>query len=370
VRHVPDGTLRRLADEPLAVADREARHMAACGRCRARNDRISSNAGFAGRIFSSHVTFSGTNLAWARHQGRVSGVSVDRPTVRAPRPRRWRVMGSSLGTGATLAATGAVLAGVAAAATLTTTVFAPTRVAPVAVSRADITALAGLLDLHSPSELVGLATPSGSETLPFGRLRWTSNGNSRRVASLGAAEGATGLTLSLPSTPPNGIRAPNGFFVVPKLTATIVLGAGAGNSLSGSSLVATLGPGVGVTYGGTTGGLGINPLGILTIARPLATSTGATTNQLEKFLLSQPGIPPDLAHELGLLGNLKTTLPVPTPQGAKSSSIKIAGSPAVLLADKSDDASAAIWEAPNGEVHIVAGLLDSQDLRSVAEQIR
>ncbi len=370
MRHVPDGTLRRLADEPLAVADREARHMATCARCRARSDQICSNAALAEKVFSSHVAFSGTNLAWARHQGRFSVVTVEGATVHARRPRHWRLMGSSLGTGATLAATGVVLAGVAAAATLTTTVFAPTKVAPVAVSGADITALAGLLDVHSPSALIGFSAPSGSQTLPFGTLRWTSNGNSRRVASLGAAEKATGLKLSLPSTTPNGIGAPNGFFVVPKLTATIVLAASAGNGLSGSSLVATLGPGAGVTYAGTTGGLGIYPLGILTIARPVATSTGATTNQLEKFLLSQPGIPPDLARELGLLGNLKTTLPVPTPEGAKSSSINIGGSPAVLLTDKPNDASAAIWEAPSGEVHIVAGLLDGQDLRSVAEQVR
>ncbi len=36
MRHVTDGTLRRLTDEPLAVADREARHMSNCARCRAR----------------------------------------------------------------------------------------------------------------------------------------------------------------------------------------------------------------------------------------------------------------------------------------------------------------------------------------------
>ncbi len=133
--------------------------------------------------------------------------------------------------------------------------------------------------------------------------------------------------------------------------------------------MATIGPGIGVTYAGTTSGTSIYPLAVLTMARPLATSTGATTGELEKFLLSQPGIPSDLAQELTLLGNLKTTLPVPTPKGANSTSIEIAGSPAVLLADKSNDASAAIWEDPNGEVHLVAGLLDSEDLRRVAQQV-
>jgi hypothetical protein len=134
--------------------------------------------------------------------------------------------------------------------------------------------------------------------------------------------------------------------------------------------VATLGPGVGVTYAGIGGIADIYPLGILTVARPVAASSGATTSELEKFLLSQPEIPADLAQELQLLGNLKTTLPVPTPRGATSTSIEISGSPAVLLSDKQDDASAAIWEGSAGQVHIVAGLLDKEDLRGVAEQIR
>jgi hypothetical protein len=344
VRHVPDGTLRRVMDEPFAVADRAVRHMASCARCRARREQISSNAAFAEHVLSSRVRFSGPDLAWARHQGRVSEASQNRHRVLARRPRCWRLMGTSAGTGATLAAAGALLAGVAAAATLSTTVFAPTKVAPVAVSNADLRALAAVLDVHSPAELLGFSKPSGSETLPFGSLHWSSNGNDRRVGSLGAAEASTGLSVALPATLPNGIGAPNGYFVVPKLTASIVLGQNAGPGLSSSSLVATLGPGIGVTVAGVTGMGNLYPLAILTVARPLVTSTGSTTSELEKFLLSQPGIPPDLVQELGLLGNLKTTLPIPTPRGASSSSIEIAGSRAVLLSDKANDAAAAIWD--------------------------
>ncbi|HTT92514.1 MAG TPA: hypothetical protein VMF65_23375 [Acidimicrobiales bacterium] len=367
--HVPDGTLRRLTDEPLAVADGEAQHVSSCARCRARNAEISSNASFAAGVFARPVSLSDGDLAWARHQGRLSRASENRTDVQARRPRYWRLMGTSAGTGATVALAGAVLAGVAAAATLSTTVFAPTKVAPVAVNSADIRAIAGVLGIDSPSELLGFARPSGSETLPFGTLHWTSSGDGRQVASLSEAEASTGLSVSLPSTLPDGISSPSRFLVVPTLTATIVLGPNAGHGLSGSSLVATLGPGIGVTYAGATAGTGIDPLAILTMARPVATSTGATTSQLEKFLLSQPGMPPGLAQELQVLGNLQTTLPVPAPRGANSATIQVGGSPAVLLTDKGNDAAAAIWEAANGEVHIVAGLLNGQDLRSVAEQV-
>jgi len=70
------------------------------------------------------------------------------------------------------------------------------------------------------------------------------------------------------------------------------------------------------------------------MALPVATSTGANTAQLESFVLSQPGIPSDLAQEIRLLGNLQTTLPVPTPPGAAESSVVVNGQPAVLLAEE------------------------------------
>jgi hypothetical protein len=363
--------LRRFIDEPLAVADRDGRHMQSCARCRARHHQISTDAAFAERALSARVSFSDPDLAWARHQAQLARAGgADRTAVHARRPRYWRLMGTSAGTGAALATAGAVLAGVATAATLSTTVFAPTKVAPVAVSGADLRAVAGLLDVQSPAELLGFSKPAGAETLPFGSVHWTSTGEGHRVSSLRAAEASTGLSVNLPSTLPNGVGTPNGYFVIPTLTATVVLGHNAGDGLAGSSLVATLGPGIGITYSGTSAFGNVYPLAILTVARPLATSSGATTSQLERFLLSRPEIPPDLAQGLQLLGNLKSTLPVPTPRGANSTKTEIAGYPAVLLSDKSNDASAVVWESANGEVHIVAGLLDKEDLRSVAEQVR
>jgi hypothetical protein len=80
-------------------------------------------------------------------------------------------------------------------------------------------------------------------------------------------------------------------------------------------------------------------------------------------------VPADLAAEIRLLGNLQTTLPIPTPPGASSESTEIDGSPAVVVADNSNAASGAIWEDRKGVVHAVAGLLDKEDVLSVAQQI-
>ncbi|MGA8295578.1 MAG: hypothetical protein WB770_00875, partial [Acidimicrobiales bacterium] len=113
----------------------------------------------------------------------------------------------------------------------------------------------------------------------------------------------------------------------------------------------------------------IGPLAILTAARPIATSTGATTSEIETFLLSRPGVPADLAAEIRLLGNLQSTLPIPTPPGANSESTEIDGSRAVVLVDNGNSASGAIWEDHSGVVHAVAGLLSKGDLLGVAQQI-
>lgn len=277
-------------------------------------------------------------------------------------------MGVSLSTGASIAAAGVAVAGVAAAATLTT-VFAPTEVAPVPVSRADLQSLTQLMGFDTSGSFGGFKSPSGSETLSFGELSWTSTGRSGPVASLADAEAATGLTVTLPSALPNGVGGIDRYGVVPKVTATITFGAGAGSGLAGSSLVMSLGPAVAVSYSGATTLDGVGPLGVLTVAQPTASSSGATTKQIESFLLAQPGVPADLADEIRLIGDLRTTLPIPTPSGVSSAPTEIDGVPGVVLADGSNAASLAIWEDRSGVVHAVAGLVDKGDLLRVAQQI-
>jgi hypothetical protein len=367
MRHVPDGTLRRLIDEPFAVADRDARHVEGCARCRARSQRIAEDVATVERFFDVRVP-ADTDAGLARSRASLIERPSRRTTWRVGPRRSWRFMGASLSTGASLAAVGVVIVGVAAAATLTT-VFAPTQVARVPVSQADVQELTQLMGLNTTTSFDGFRSPSGSETLPFGMLSWTSSGGAGQVASLADAEAATGLSVTLPTTLPNGVSGIDRYAVMPKVTATIAFGASAGSGLSGSSLVVSLGPAVAVSYSGATTIDDIGPLAILTVAQPIVTSTGATTNQIENFLLSQPGVPADLAAEIRLLGNLQTTLPIPTPPGASSESTEIDGSPAVVLVDNSNTVSGAIWEDHNGVVHAVAGLLDKEDVLSVVQQI-
>ncbi len=128
------------------------------------------------------------------------------------------------------------------------------------------------------------------------------------------------------------------------------------------------GPAVLAEYGGAAG-TDVPTLGVATMRRPTATSTGASMTEIEAFLVDQPGISPGLAEEVRLLGDLSTIFPVPVPPGASVRSVRVAGWPGVLLADSSNAAAGVVWEDGRGMLHVVAGILDPQDVMHVAEQL-
>lgn len=370
MRHVPDGVLRRIDDEPLAVPDKVIDHVGGCGRCSARRAEIARDAGRAARLLSTPQLVPDADLAWARLRGglrRSRDKGADRPRTPAPGPwRRVRFPGVSLRAGLVLGAIGVVVAGTAAAATLTT-VFAPTHVAPVSLSRGDVRAITAFLGVGDGQTLGGFTAPSGSSTIRFGRITWSSSGGASTVSSLAQATSAAGFRASLPAHLPAGVGPTEQFTVQPRVSVTVRFNASA-KSLAGSSVSLEAGPAVFAQYAAASGP-NVPTLGVLTMPRPTASSMGASTSQLEAFLLGQPGIPPQLAEEIRLIGDLRTTLPVPVPRGASVRSVKVSGWPGILLADSSNAAAGVVWEDGRGMLHVVAGILDSQDVLNVAGQL-
>lgn len=374
MRHPADGVLRRLADEPLAVPDRISEHTAHCRRCTARQARMLEEATFASRLLSAPQLVPDTDGAWARferelHNGRQPR-SPRRHTWEPSALRRNPFARISLRTGLALGAAGTLAAGVAAAATLTT-IFAPTHVAPLAVNQADMQALTAFAGLNGADVLGGFSSPSGSRTTRFGTLDWASTGEGHPVASLAQASAEAGFPASLPTQLPAGVGAVRHIFVQPRVGATLTFDSTAG-SIAGSTVTLNAGPAVMAVYGGTAsaGAAADFPtLAIATMPRPTAVSSGATMAQIESFVLAQPGIPPQLAEEIRLLGDVQSTLPVPVPSGAGVSTVRVDGSPGVMLTDSTGAAAGVVWEDASGMVHFVAGLLDTQDVLNVASQL-
>jgi hypothetical protein len=280
--------------------------------------------------------------------------------------RRPQFPSVSLRAGLVIGAVGIVVAGTAAAATLTT-IFAPTHVAPVALSQSDLRAMTAFMGLGDSRVLGGFATPSGSSRVRFGAIKWSSSGIARQASSLAEATAEAGFPLSLPGRLPAGVGAVGQFVVQPRVSATVTFDSTAAG-VGGSSVTLDAGPAVLVEYGAASG-TDVPTLGVVTMPRPTALFTGATMSQIEAFLLKQPGIPPELAVEFRLLGDPGTTLPVPVPPGASVRSVQIAGRPGVLVADPSNAAAGVVWEDGSGTLHVVAGILDSQDVLNVANQL-
>jgi hypothetical protein len=371
MRHVPSSVLRRQLDEPFAAPDTARRHLATCGHCRASSGEIAENAALAVRLLAPPQIISDPGLAWAQLRRQLAEPLTTTGATRIPWRPDWqptrRLVNAAISSGAAVAF-GVLLAGVGAAATLST-VFAPNRVAPVTVSRADVRAIAGILGAGA-AQLPGDAAPAaGLQQLPFGTLQWTSAGHARRVATLAQAAAITHLAYSPPATLPAGVGSVRSIVAQPMVTATIRFSPGSAAPVGGSSLAVTGGPAMLVQYRNSAGTAGLTTLGIATMQRPVASSTGATTSQLEAFLLSRPGVPADLAGEIRLLGNLKAILPVPIPAGVAAQHVQIDGSPGIAISDASGAASGVIWESRGGIVHVVTGLLDRKDVLSVARQI-
>jgi hypothetical protein len=369
VRHISDGVLRRLDDEPLAVPDRVVDHVAGCERCTGRRAEIADDTERAVQLFSGARLVPDIDVAWGRllrelGTQRADGGDERRHPVRV-QPRGARFPRVSLRTALIMCAIGIVVVGTAAAATLTT-VFAPTHVAPLSLSQSDLRAIAAFTGLGDGQVLGGFSTPSGSSTLRFGRITWSS-GAAHPASSSSQAAAAAGFRVRLPAHLPAGVGAVRQFMVQPRVQATVTFNSTA-TGLAGSSVTLDAGPAVVAEYTGTTGN-DVPALGIATMRRPTARSTGATMTQIEAFLLSQSGVPSELAEEIHLLGDLRTTLPVPVPPGASVRSVRVAGWPGVLLADSSNAASAVVWEDGQGLLHAVVGILDSHDVLNVAAQL-
>ena len=370
MHHVPSPVLRRLEDEPLAVPDVARRHLDDCDRCQAKSTEIAADAALAARMLAARPEVGDIDLEWILLQDRLSRPDAARHPAVRPSRRMPRLVNVSIGAGTAVVAS--VLAVGAAAAAVLTTVYAPTQVAPVRVSANDLHAIENITGI---SRLPGDLGPSGSMQLTFGKLSWVSAGSTQQVASLARASAMTHLAFPTPATLPSGVGAIGRITVQPQVTATVQFSQNAGPAVAGSTLTITAGPAIAVQYTSASGRSNLVTLAIVAARRPVASmkgegeAGGTTATQLETFLLSRPGLPADLVQEIRLLGNPTSVLPVPVPSGLWELKEHIGGAPAVLITDPNGFASGVIWESRDGIVHAVGGLLDKQDVFSVARQI-
>jgi hypothetical protein len=255
------------------------------------------------------------------------------------------------------------------------TIFEPKQVAAVPITNADIqTAMNSLQS--------------------YGTLTWSAQPKPVEVPDAAAAARESGLTIVRPGTLPGSVNATSVHYgVMPRTTATFTFSADTTRAsaaklgrtpppmpanIDGSKLFITGGPAVVQFYGDlptASAASSPNPLAAvpqLIIAQgkaPLVQSDGVTVEQLQAYLLAQPGITPGLAAEIKAIKDPSSTLPIPVPVNfGTSKNVTVQGVQGVFIGDTTGLGSAVIWEK-DGIVYGVAGTLTESEIMAVANSL-
>jgi hypothetical protein len=103
---------------------------------------------------------------------------------------------------------------------------------------------------------------------------------------------------------------------------------------------------------------------------PRVTSSGASLDTLERYLLSLPNVTPDLAREIRALGNIQNTVPVPVVIDKQTARrVTVNGAPGLAIGDNTGLGAGVMWQK-NGIVYVVAGPLRMDDVLAVANGLR
>jgi hypothetical protein len=361
MRHPTEGVLRRLLDEPAGVADADREHVAGCPVCLvgladARTDAAAVDAAL-GTEGSTDVDLA---AAWQRLSTGLPAGAAERAPVptRAgrSRPVLRRPVVAALAFAVVLSGAGV------AAANDWLPIFRTEQIAPVSLSTADLVALP---DLSA-----------------YGDVAVTGDGDVHEVADAAAAASATGLDVPEVVTLPRGLSGKPVYQVGGELSATFTFSAdraaqaaaAAGETLppppaglDGSQVRLVAGPGLAEIWSQAAG---VPALVVGRAVAPTAFSSGVPFETVRNYLLSLPGLPDDVASQLRSFTADGSTLPLPVPADqVTTSSAQVGGRPATVLASRDRTLAAVVW-VDDGVVTAVAGALSTDEVLSVARELR
>jgi hypothetical protein len=362
VGHLADGALRRMVDEPLAISERDRLHYEGCARCQARRQALARDAEAVAALLDGPAP-----------EPDLAGVLASVRSV-APAPRSERVWARlavdarRLGRPALLAAAVAAVAipAFAYGAVQFNQIYAPTN-APVTTAT---------VNTPSQAEIAGLPDLSS-----YGTATWVTKAQTQTGVTADEAKQATGITP--PAIPAAYSGKPVTYTTVSASEAKFTFADNAQNQaggVAGAVLDIKGGPAVVEVIGSLPTGQSARtitpdqiPLVIAVSKAPVVTSTGPTVPQLESFLVAQPGIAgnPDLVQEIRSIGDPiaagELVLPIPA-EYATSTPATINGVQGQVVADKSGELRAAVWEKGT-TVYAVGGHLDQSTLLGIANSV-
>lgn len=275
--------------------------------------------------------------------------------------RRWR---SNLTTpvGAAVAVAAVIAGAATAAATDRLPIFRTEQVAAVPVGHQELVALPDLAD--------------------YGEIRPIVEPDVREVPDAAVAEAATGLEAPRVGDLPSGVaggptylvgeRASVEFTFSAKQAAAAAAASGSTapavpEGLDGSTFEITAGPGVATIWSSNSD---VPALAVARVVAPAADSTGVPFDTARDYLLSLPGVSPELAERLRDFSGDGTTLPLPVPAAAmESTTTDVGGHRATLLTSRDGAMAGVVW-VDDGIVTAVAGSLSADEVLAVARGLQ
>jgi hypothetical protein len=364
VAHLTDGTLRRMVDDPDARAGADAAHLDGCAECKTRFARISDDAGSIATLLAvpdARVDVSRA-LAQVSSAPRSRPALVQLPVLRTPvRPVRLALVAAVM-----------IAAIFLVAFEWSGLFYKPSTVVAVPVTVADMQALSQLAN--------------------YGTVTWTQQPDLHVATSAADASAAAGgIAAPVAHNVPSGISSTITYGAMSQAVATFTFSAAKAQAaaaasgktlpalpagIDGATLTVTVGPAVGEIYGdmnqpsSSTSNINLPQLVIAKSAAPTVTSTQVSAQTLEDYILSLPGISPDLANAVRAVKDPSTTLLIPVPvQYASSTQVDINGQNGVALGDNTGLGGGVVWVGKDGYVYVVAGSIKQDDAVNIARTL-
>jgi hypothetical protein len=367
VRHLNDGALRRLYDEPLALEDGARAHYKSCAECQARFGAIAGDARHAASLLAVPGATVDAEAALSRLKSRpVSApAQVHRPAFGGLGRFGWRKPAAA---GLVAAALVATLAFTPLAQSVQQA-FEPTAVQPVQVKQGD---------------LQGLDAFSGWADVKQGGN--TSLQEAPTAADASRQSGLPVLEVKPASLPAKFASAPVSYGTVGQLSGTAVFTDKAPSDLQGTTLTVQAGPGEAVVYGDLSQAMQAGKqaktpqdaasaagpmLAVIEMRSPKVTTSGASEATIKKVLTDQKGVSQTVKDAINGFDSPEGNLPLPIPADYASSTVlqkAVHGQDATFVGDNTGLGAGLIWIDQNTHVvYAVAGLgVNQDDLVAVA----
>jgi hypothetical protein len=358
--------LRRLVDDPDALTGSDRRHYVDCAACQARNQGMADDAHAAATLLSAPELQLDVATAF-KH---VQDAPAAKPRFGFSLPILRPATQQMFAVGAAAVVVALAITGFANILPL----FQPKTVQPVPVTFADLQAL--------------------EQLSAYGTLTWSTQPKPQIVLTAADAKAISGLDVPVVSKLPAGVSSTVTYAAMPGAVAVFTFdakkaadaAAATGKSLpklpsgmDGAKLTVTVGPAVVEVFGdmnaasasdSTSQNINLPQLIVAKSAVPVVTSTQVTAKQLEDYILSVPGLSPELAAAIRSIGDPASTLPIPVPvEYATSSKVSINGDPGVALGDNTGLGSGVIW-IHKTNVFVVAGSLKQSAAVDIARNLK